>query len=210
MIIESREPDSNLKLIQKDSPDSKREFFEVGDYLLNNGFAVERKKGRDLMGSLQSKRLYEQLNNLCQYEHPILAIVTDNLWRDFYFSHSRFIHDTYMGTISTIIAKYPKMRIVQFETDADFCRFLISLEKKINADGGPKERPKPMNRKATKPCEIKENCLCAIPGVGVPMSKKLLKKFGSVRGVSQASEEDLLSIEKLGKKTAKSILETLN
>jgi ERCC4-type nuclease len=195
--------------IKKDSPDSTKEFYECGDYLLPKGFAVERKKGRDFLGSLQSKRLYEQLINLCQYEKPILAIISDNIWKDFYYSHSRYIHSVYIGTLSTITAKFPNIRILFFEDDDQFVSYLISLEKKL-LDDTKGERPKPKMRKVESIEESKENVLCAIQGIGIPTSKKLLEKFGSVNAVANATEEDLKTIEKLSDKNIKRIQETLN
>jgi len=209
MIVDSREPESNWVKIKKDSPDSTKEFVEVGDYLLTNGFAVERKKGRDFLGSLLSKRLYEQLINLSQYEHPILAVISDNIWKDFYYSQSRYIHNVYLGTLSTITAKFPQVRIIQFEDDDQFISFLISLEKKL-LEEGPKERPKPFTRKPTSLQDRRENCLTQIEGVGIKMSQKLLKEYGSIDGVCNATEESLAEIEKVGKKTAKAIFETLH
>jgi len=210
MIVESREPASNWEKIKKDSPDSTKEFFECGDYLLPSGFAVERKKGRDFLGSLLSKRLYEQLINLCQYEHPILAVISDNIWKDFYFSQSRYIHNVYLGTLSTITAKFPNVRIIQFEDDDQFINFLVSLETKLNEDGGSKDRPKPFARRPTSMQDRKENCLAQIEGVGIKMAQKLLQEYGSINKVAQATEEALQEVDKLGKKTAKNIVETLN
>ena len=71
IVVESREPLSIYqKLCERIGKDKygddivKRGFLDVGDYLLINGYAIERKKDRDLTGSLNSKRLYAQLNAL--------------------------------------------------------------------------------------------------------------------------------------------------
>lgn len=210
MIVESREPESNWLKIKEALPNSTKEFYECGDYLLPNGFAVERKKGRDFLGSLLSKRLYEQLINLCQYEVPILAVISDNIWKDFYFSQSRYIHNVYLGTFTTITAKFPKIRVVQFEDDEQFVNFLISLEKKLTEDGGEKSRPKPMMRKPESVQDIKENCLAQIPGVGIKSAQNLLRTYGSINQIANLTEETLQEIDKIGKKTAKNIVETLN
>lgn len=210
MIVESREPENNWVKIKKDSPDSTKEFFECGDYLLPKGYAIERKKGRDFLGSLQSKRLFDQLLNLCQYDNPILAIISDNIWKDFYFSQSRYIHSVYLGTISTIIAKFPKIRIIHFEDDEQFIAFLLSLEKKLLEEGGSKDRPKPFARKPTSIQERKENALAQIEGVGIKMAQRLLQEYGSIEGVCEITEESLSEMEKVGKKTAKAIFETLH
>jgi ERCC4-type nuclease len=156
-----------------------------------------------------SKRLFKQLNNLCQYENPVLAIIADNIWRDFYYSKSNYIHTVYLGILTTILCKYPKLRIVQLEDDSQFVDFLTSLDKKLCSDDAS-ERPVPKMRKAKKIGEIQENCLAQIPGIGISMSKKLLHRFGSIQGISKATEKELQSIDKLGKITAGKIIDTLS
>jgi ERCC4-type nuclease len=126
-----------------------------------------------------------------------------------YYSKNRHIYTVYIGTLSTITAKFPKISIVFFETDNDFIKYIQSLYKKLNEDGR-KERPSPIMRRPTSLKHRKENCLTAAKGVGVPMSKKLIKKYGSVNAVANATEDDLVTIDKLGKQTAKNILEMLN
>jgi ERCC4-type nuclease len=150
------------------------------------------------------------LNNLCSsYEHPILCITIQNIWKLFYHSHSRFIDKSYIGTLTTLTCKYLNLKVIFLDGDDEFINFIISLDKKIHEDG-KSERPKPKMRKVESIEERKENVLCAIQGIGVPTSKKLLEKFGSVNAVANASEEDLKTIEKLGDKNIKRIIETLN
>jgi len=210
IIIDSREPaDNKLKLKMLQDVEVKEEFLEVGDYLLPDDYAIERKHGRDFMASVVSNRLYKQLNNLYQYENPVLAIIVDNKWRDFYFTHSKYVHKQYMGVLTTLMAKYPKLRIIQLETEEEFRDFLHRLHNKLVEDGH-KERPTIKLRKARNIKEVKENCLAQIDGVGVSMAKKLIHEFGTINNISNCSEKDLTSIEKLGKKTAEKIIQTLN
>ena len=186
-----------------------RQFIEVGDFILPDGFAIERKTGRDFVSSISDKRLYTQLNNLCQYDRPILAIVSDNIWRDFYFSKSSYIHNTFRGCLTTITAKYPKVRLIQFECDEDFVDYIIELEDKVQKEGKG-IRPAPMQRRATTPQQTKENILASIKGVGIAMAKKLLHRYTSVNQVANADVKDMIKIEKLGNKVAERIKEMLN
>jgi len=190
----------------------KKEFLEVGDHLLPNSIGVERKTGKDFLASITDKRLYNQLNNLYQYNYPILAIITDNIWKDMYFSKNKYnanVHNVYKGALKTIYAKYPKVRIIFFDSDEEYVDFLIEIDNKLLEDG-KNLRPIPMTRKATSIKEIRENVLAAIPGVGISMSKKLLKRFNSVNRISNATIEELIEIDKLGNKTAEKIKESLN
>lgn len=210
ILVESREPTSNYEYILDNATRKpKKTFAEVGDYILTHGYAIERKKGRDFTGSVLSKRLFKQLINLNQYDNPILAIITENKWKDFYFSKSNYIHKMYQGVLTTITAKFPKIRVLFFEDDKEFLDFVIELEDKLLSDE-KSERPILMTRKATNLNEVMENNLSTIPGVGLQMAKKLLHQFGNIHSIAEASEEDLTSIDKLGKKTAKNIYDTMN
>jgi len=207
--IDAREPPYNIDKIIKASPESTKEFIETGDYLLPGGFAIERKKGRDFLGSLLTKRLFEQLNNLCQYDFPIIAVITDNIWRDFYYSHSRYIHNVYIGVMSTIIAKYPKVRIVQFDDDDRFIDFLLSLDKKLTEEG-KSESPKQFFKKPTSIQDRRENSLSAIQGVSIGKAKTLLGTKKSIKNICNSSIDELKEIEGIGPTLAKNIWETLN
>ena len=196
-------------MINKKGIKYSTELIEVGDYLLPDGVAIERKKGNDLMASVNNNRLYEQLNNLCNYEHPILCIICDNIWRDFYFSGSRYIHKSYLGTLTTLSLSYPKLKLVFLESDDMFGEFMASLYVKVNRDG-KSSRPAPMMRRAKKIQTRMEDSLTCIQGVGVPMSKKILKEFNTLKNVANAKVEDLSKIDKVGKKKAENIYNLYN
>lgn len=188
------------------------EFLEVGDHLLPKSVAVERKRGRDLLNSVSDKRMYKQLNNLCQYDYPILAIITENIWEDMYHARNprnQNIDKVLEGTLYTIYCKYPKVRIIYFKDDDEYVDWLIQMDEKLTSEGNG-VRPTPVTRKPTSIKEIRENVLAAIPGIGIAMSKKLLKKYKSVKNVANADIKDLMTVDKLGKKTAEKIKESLN
>lgn len=210
LIIDLREPKeiiNKLKLNKKIPVESK--IIETGDYLLPDGYAIERKKGRDLMSSTTSNRLFEQLNALYEYQHPTLAIISDNIWKDFYFSRSKYIHKQYIGLLSTLSAKYPKLQVMFFDTDEMFVAYMESLYNKLTSDGRT-ERPKPRIRKAKRIEETQENLLCSVKGISVKSSKKLLKKFKTVENLCTATEEEIQEIDKINKKQAHGLYEALH
>ena len=209
MIIgDARETKCN-NLLEKKKANFEKDFLEVGDHLLPLSMPVERKKGKDFLASITDKRLYTQLNNLCQYEHPVLAIIINNLYRTFYYSHSRYIHKSYIGTLSTLTAKYPNLKLVFFENQNDFIKYLVSLEKKITEDK-ESTRPAPIKRKGKSINIKKENALTAIDGISVGKAKKLLECYGSIKNIANDSVENLEKAPGVGKKLAKNIHEVLN
>jgi len=210
LIIDIREPKeiiNKLKLNKKIPVVSQ--VIEIGDYLLPNGYAIERKHGRDLMSSTISNRLFEQLNALYEFEHPILAIISENVWKDFYFSRSKYIHKQYIGLLSTLSAKYPKLQVMFFDTDEMFIAYLESLYKKLTSDGSS-ERPQPRLRKAKRIEEVQENFLCSVKGISVKSSKKILKKFKTIENVCKATSEDIQKVDKINKKQSEDLYNVLH
>jgi len=196
------------KLTTKGVP-VERELLDVGDYLLPSSYACERKKGRDLMSSVMSGRLYEQLNNLCQFQHPILAIISDNLWRDFYHTQSKYVHKQYIGVLTTLTAKYPTLRVMHFDSDDMFADYLASLYKKLTEDK-ESTRPKPIFRKGKKIQIRMENCLTAGEGISVGYSKKFLDRYNSIDEICKATVDDMTKISGVGKSKAESLYKLLH
>ena len=211
IIMDSREPDRIKQLINKKDKNINvtKDWLEIGDYLLSNGYAIERKDD-DIINSIKSHRIFDQMNNLYKFDNPILAFNVDNLWRLFYFANSNYIHKQWVGFINTVLLKYPKLKLMPYSGEAQFVELLVSLENKINDKSGKKCRPKPLMKKATDISMYKENCLSCIKGISIKKSQELLKEFKTINKIANASEEELKKIDKLGKKTIDNIKQTLN
>ena len=124
IIVDSREPKQYYdSLLTKKLP-VVRESLEVGDYLLPNNFAIERKTAQDFISSLRDNRLFTQLINMNQYDNPILVIMYVNKWKDFYYYKSKYIHKQFLGAITTITTKFPKTRIIYVEDKKEFVDFI--------------------------------------------------------------------------------------
>jgi len=208
IIVDSREPDDIIRKLCA-RVRTEKEFIEVGDYLLPDGYALERKKGNDLMASVGNNRLFEQLNALCEYEHPILCIVENNLWKSFYFSKNRYIHKQYIGTLTTLSCKYPKLKIMFLEEDEMFVSYVTSLHNKLLEDGHS-ERPSPIHRKAKSVKVRSENALTCSKGVGVKTAKRILNHFGSIEEVCDATLAELELVKKVSKSAAKNVYDLIH
>jgi len=211
MIIDSREPHSIIQSFK-----SKKdllvieEFIESGDYLLSGGYAIERKTIQDFIASISDRRLFTQLNSLVQYDNPILAIIGDvaDKWNSFYYCHNRYIHNIWDGTMSTILISYPKVKIMRFDNEEEFIRFLVSLERKLNEDGKSSSRPKPMMRKPESIEDRKENALACAKGIGIKTAQTILKENKTIADICLEKKEELEKI--LGKKAAENLYEMLH
>jgi len=203
LIVDSREPDDIIRKLCARIR-TEKEFIEVGDYLLPDGYAIERKKGNDLMASVGNNRLFEQLNALYEFDHPVLCIVSDNIWKDFYFSKNRFIHKQFIGTLTTLTCKYPKLKTIFIEDDDMFVGYIQSLHNKL-LDDGHSERPTPIHRKSKSMKVRSEDTLTCAEGVGIKTAKRILKHFGSIDNLCDAKLEDIQLVKKVPKNAAENV-----
>lgn len=208
IIIDVHEPKSTIRLLENKNVEFKRDFLEVGDYLLPDNIAIERKRGDDFLHSIIDGRLWEQARNLSQFEHPVICIVSSDLWKDMYFSKNRHIHKAYYGALATLLSKF-SIPVITFSSEEDFIDFVSQLHSKIMSEK-PSSRPSPLTRKPKSLQERKENCLAMIEGISITKARQLLDCFGSIKNIANSNVDELRLSPGIGKKLAENIYKTLN
>ena len=160
----------------------------VADYLLGN-IAIERKTISDLKSSIINKRINSQLLELKQYEKPILlveGISNEDLYEG-------IINENALRGFLLSVALDYQVPIIFTQSEEDSARYIAILAKK-------KENKYPALR-ASKITLTEEQRLQYIlegfPRIGPKTAKKLLKKFKTLKGIANASKEELREI--LGK-----------
>lgn len=167
---------------------------KVGDYILNN-IIIERKTISDFKSSMINRRLITQLENLQKHSKKLLIIEglqEQELYND---SFENGIHSNAIrGFLLSILLKYD-IPIIYTQHEKDSAKYLEVLFKK-----GKKENKISLNisKKNMTKKEQLEFILESFPGIGPAKSKELLKKFGTIQNIINASEEDLKKI--IGKK----------
>ena len=196
IIIDIREKNS-LMASEIASLNMEIEFttLKVGDYIVND-VVIERKTISDFIGSMLSKRLSNQLEELQQYEKRLLII--EGFGEKFLYSdeeHGEFggVHpNAIRGFLLSILLKY-KVPIVYTKNENDTARFILTLSKKKE-----KEASLNVNKKSLSKKERMQFILEGFPGIGPKTAKKLLENFKTLKEVFNAPQEE---IEKLiGKK----------
>ena len=84
---------------------------------------IERKTGEDFIASVTNGRIYEQAKQMLQYDHALICIVMNNIWKSFYFSRGRYTHKLYFGAIRSLAVNY-KIPVITFYDEDDFLRFV--------------------------------------------------------------------------------------
>lgn len=173
------------------------EHLEVADFLVK-GTAIERKTVSDFLTSMVSKRLSEQLVNMQQYQERLLiieGIENQDLYDDKSYEKGEGINpNAIRGFLLNILLKY-QVPIIYSKNYKDTARFLLVLAKK------PQEQNENLRakRKASSIDEQKQFILEGFPGIGEKTAKKLLKEYGSIQSIINASQDELS--HSLGKKS---------
>jgi len=176
---------------------------EIGDYVVSDHVAFERKTVDDIFSTLLERReLFSQLFDLARsYRKPILIIEGEDI---FFFSSRRMNLKAIQGFLNTIaLMRIPTLYTLNEAETAQVISMIASKEQ------NGKTRPFNLHGKRSRlsQTEVKEYILSSLPGIGQVASRNLLNHFGSVENVLTAPQEELIKVERVGLKTAKRIRE---
>jgi ERCC4-type nuclease len=207
-------------LLEETAVPNERRELKVGDYFCGEisaegtyaGIPVERKEIGDYLRSMNDGRRDEQLYDM-SYSFPLSYIVIIG-------SPSKALNGTRMtlnAYISSLVGSSLKRTpegvrgqvvTVNLESDSAFVLFLKYLDDKVRE--GNFDRVPVVQKRRWKPEELLVYVVSSLPGIGAKTASNLLTHFGSVRGVMNASREQLMEVDGIGAKKAEEIHGVLN
>ncbi len=202
IVVDQREVRSSVaRTLDRNGMDISVKTLEVGDYILSDRVAVERKESQDFAGSLIEQKLFDQISNLSRaYEKPVLIIEGESLF------NCRGINPNAMhGALSSISLDFGVS--VFYTRDAeDTASLLMQIAKREQTY---EKRAVNMHGKKSAPMlpQQQEYIVSSISEIGPKAARNLLEHFGSVENVMKASYEELLEVSNIGPKTAARIRE---
>ena len=169
-----------------------------GDYIVSDRAVIERKTAQDLADSLVDGRLFDQISRSRErYERPILVVEGDDP-----FTRRNIAREAMMGALSSINLDFG-IPIFFTRDPAMTAEFIIATARREASRGkGPRVSPSP---KAEGSTDARIRILSAMPGISSVLAGRLLERFGSLEEVFKASEEELQSVEGIGKGKAREI-----
>ncbi len=178
---------------------------EVGDYVPSDRVCIERKTTADFLDSLISGRrdLFRQIADLARTsERPVLIIEGSDIY------DLRQIHpNAVRGAIASIAIDF-SVPVIMSRDEEDTAAMIAAIAKREQQDHG-REVAMHGKRSAMMLPEQQEYIVSAISNIGPVVARNLLKHFGSVEAVMQASREELKGVELVGPKTADRIREVV-
>jgi len=177
---------------------------DVGDYILSKRCCVEYKTVSDFVDSIIDGRLLLQIKELRKnFERPVIVIEgTEDIYSQ------RSIHpNAIRGMLATITVSYG-IPVIQTKTFRETASLLAIIAKREQeAETHPFSTHS--SKKPLSLPELQEYVVSALPGVGPLLVKPLLETFGSIKGIVNASAEELTKVEKIGEKKAREIQRVL-
>ena len=200
VFVDYRERDM-AKLLESMGLEVTLHSLEVGDYVISDRVAVERKTASDFVSSIidPQRNLFRQIADLARtYDRPVLILEG----RDLYSTQMN--PASIQGALASVAVDYG-MPIIPTEDQketADVIALLVRREKKEGRE------PKSHGHKTARTLkEQQEYLISAIPSVGPRVARNLLRHFGSIERVMTASEEELRKAPLVGPKIAERIRE---
>ena len=201
VLVDDRERSSGVPETLEAMDDVRVEIkrLPLGDYQIDQRLLIERKTLNDFAVSVLDGRLFKQMTNLAMSPQKSVLLLEGGSHA---LQRTGMRREALQGALITIslILGIPVLRAMDPEESA---RLMIYAARQTAraVEGGlhrPGYRPK---GKRNRQLFI----LQGLPGVGPKRAAQLLERFGSVRGVVDASLEELRSTSGIGRDTAQSI-----
>jgi Fanconi anemia group M protein len=205
IIADHREaPSGVLETLQGLGVEVETRQLAVGDFVISQRVAVERKSVGDFLQSMVDGRLLSQARLLREaFERPVLILEGKEIYK------RRAIHPNAIRGALAALAVDMKIPVIPAVDDKETALLLVAMAKREQAEGlqevalhkKPRELPLP---------EYQRFVVEGLPGISAVLAKRLLEHFKTVEKIVCASEEDLRKVHGIGKVKAKRIRELLS
>jgi ERCC4-type nuclease len=201
--VDHREPpEIDAFLAQVENCTVTRTTLEVADFRLNGTILVERKAASDFKLSVEDGRLFDQAQRI-GFTQDAFGIVL--LEGDVFLGNPGMLYSATTGAISCL-SMIQGLSVIN-TLDLRHTCFVVAkfAQHHVNGLGYElplrKDKPKQLFSAASYVLE-------GVPGVSAGLAAQLLRHFGSLQAVANASEADLKQVKGIGPKTAASIAAT--
>jgi Fanconi anemia group M protein len=200
IFVDSREREM-AKLLESLGIEVTVKNLEVGDYVVSDRVAIERKTAQDFVASIidPERNLFRQIADLARtYDRPVLILEG----RDLYTTQMNA--GSIRGAMISVAVDYG-VPIIPTDNKNETVAVIALLARREMREG---REPKVHGHKTARTLkEQQEYLISAISSVGPTVAKNLLKHFGSVEKIMTASSEQLQEVGKVGPKIAERIRE---
>ena len=203
IVADQRELESTVArdLSKRDEITTRLETLAVGDYVLSDRVAVERKSVADFLNTLTGgdRSMFEQVGDLVRnYSRPIVLVEGEDLYGE------RNLHpNAIRGALSSLAVDF-NASVLRTDGERETAELLETIARR---EQETRDREVSVHgEKSTKTlAEQQEYVVASIADIGPVTARSLLEEFGTVEAVMTAREEDLLEADGVGEVTAEKI-----
>ncbi|TKX81914.1 DEAD/DEAH box helicase [Halorubrum sp. SD626R] len=207
VVVDQRELDSSIAkdLSTRDGLVTRLETLAVGDYVLSDRVAVERKSAADFVDSMldSDRSMFEQVGELSRaYARPVMVVEGTNL-----YGQRDIDPNAIRGALASLAVDFD-VSVLRTEGEDDTTELLATIAKR---EQETRDREVSVHgEKTTKTrAEQQEYVVSSIADIGPVTARTLLEHFGTVEAVMTAPEDDLLEVDGVGPVTAERIREVV-
>ena len=207
VVVDQRELDSPIAkdLSTWDGLTTRLETLAVGDYVLSDRVAVERKSAADFVDSVldADRSLFKQVGELSRaYARPTVVVEGSDL-----YGQRNVEPNAIRGALASLAVDFG-VSVLRTESAADTTALLATIARR---EQETRDREVSVHGKKTTKTrtEQQEYVVSAIADIGPVTARSLLAHFGSVEAVMTADEEHLREVDGVGKVTAERIREVV-
>ncbi|AKB52769.1 ATP-dependent RNA helicase, EIF-4A family [Methanosarcina barkeri str. Wiesmoor] len=178
---------------------------EIGDYVVSDRLAVERKRTDDFVNSLVDgkRNLFAQLSDLTRvYQKPVLIIEGTEL-----FTSRQINPNAIYGSLISIAIDFG-VSLLYSRDEEETAAILKMLAKREQIGNKREVNPHGKKSASTLP-EQQEYLVSAIADIGPKAARNLLLHFGSVEAIMKADAKELKKVNLIGPKRATKIRELI-
>jgi ERCC4-type nuclease len=168
----------------------------VGDFLVEDRFAVERKTLADFAQSVVDARLFKQATALAQGSRRAVLIL-EGTAAD--FGAGGVSRESLQGALITVSVFFG-LAVLRARDAAETARLLVYLGRQVQQfASGSFARPgyRPKGKRARQLFVLQ-----GLPGIGPERAARLLERFDSVQAVAMASPDELATVDGIAETTA--------
>jgi len=167
---------------------------------------IERKAINDLVQSIQSQRIFDQMKRLkATHEIPFLMIsgsLEELEWKFKQELNLQIQPSVVYGSLASIIVR-ERVNVMWFPNDRTLIDVAYRICVKISEGKWGEERMLAAKYEVYNPIKM---LVMHIPGMTTVKAKRLLEKFGSLKGVALAEQRQLECVEGVGPELSKLIV----
>ncbi|MGC8568359.1 MAG: ERCC4 domain-containing protein, partial [Candidatus Micrarchaeia archaeon] len=191
IIVDTREKNNELlEALEARELTIERAILPVGDYVISDRIAIERKSVPDFENSLTSGRLFEQARRLSE-AYPMPIILLEGSRYDFKLKPSS-INGAFASLLIDIGVQ--AVRAEDLEDSADLIYYIAKHEQEVS-----KRQPSIKgNARFRTDLDYKMGVIGNLPGIGNSLAASLLSHFKSIENIANAGIEELMKVEGIG------------